>query len=110
MDNLQELEKVIKDIDKTYKDICFKWNAIGKIYNQSKVLVKDVFNSIEYFQDVLNYVEFLNNKTYADWMKLSENNSINRTSVKQINSIYYKTVKYAQKKVNGEVTEYKNGY
>jgi hypothetical protein len=103
MDNLQELEKVIKDIDKIYKDICFKWNAIGKIYNQSKVLVKDVFNSIEYFQDVLNYVDFLNNKTYADWMQLSKNNSINRTRVKQINSIYYKTVKYAQKKVNGEV-------
>lgn len=43
-------------------------------------------------------------------MKLSENNSTNRTRVKQINSIYYKTVKYAQNKVNGEVTEYKNGY
>lgn len=72
------------------------------VYNKSK--------NNRIFSRCLNYVEFLNNKTYADWMKLSENNSINCTRVKQINSIYYKTVKYAQNKVNGEVTEYKNGY
>ena len=85
MTNIQLLEKAIEKILSVYNSISVKWFEYksGKLYNQSKILVKQISRDSEYFIDIKDYTKFLCNEKIHEMEFGLENNIINQNQTRQ---------------------------
>lgn len=112
MEALEELELIDKSIEKIcnlYTVVCKKWSEKypKDVFNQSSTEVKDIFvrnndKSLNILLSVIDYADYLNTEVNLDLLKLSQEEIISHTRVKQLNSILYKLFSYETKKnING---------
>lgn len=102
MKEFEELKVIITDINDVFCSVCKDWEKQGIMFNQSSKLVKDIEKNMEYLLDVVNYRDFLNGNEYDKILNLSLNPLISHVRIKQLNSIFYKFIKYLTKKIDGK--------